>query len=324
MIAGRQLTHMEQQTTRHVFMVRPHGFGPNEQTAPSNAFQRESDEPLAQLRARALAEFDAMVDTLRSAGVEPIVFEDTDQPAKPDAVFPNNWATFHADGRVFLFPMEAVDRRAERRLDIVEALSTEHGFHVSEIVDLSPLESDGLFLEGTGSMVLDRVGHVAYAALSSRTHMDALADFAQRADYEITAFEANDSRGRRVYHTNVLMCLGERLAVICADAIDDSAKRSAVIERLGTTGREVIEISVAQMECFAGNMLELADGAGGSVVAMSRTAHDSLTESQRDRVSRCGRMLPINVDTIERVGGGSVRCMLAEIFLPRLTNRESA
>jgi len=308
---------MERQTTRYVFMVRPQAFGPNEQTAASNAFQRAPDRPLAELRGRAQREFEAMVDALRRAGVEVIVFDDADEPVTPDAVFPNNWASFHADGRVFLYPMEAVDRRAERRLDIVEALSTEHGFHVSEIVDLSSLEVDGLFLEGTGSMVLDRVGHVAYAALSSRTHMDALAEFAQRADYEITAFEANDSSGVRIYHTNVMMCLGERFAIICADAIDGAEKRAAVLERLGKTGRNIVEISMQQMEHFAGNVLELDDGAGGAVVAVSRTAHDSLTDDQRERISRCGRMLPIDVGTIEQVGGGGVRCMLAEIFLPR-------
>lgn len=273
---------------------------------------------------RAQQEFDAMVGALRGVGVEVIVFDDTDEPVTPDAIFPNNWVTFHADGRVFLYPMEAINRRAERRPDIVEDLSTEHGFYVSEIVDLSPLEADGLFLEGTGSMVLDRVGHVAYAALSSRTHVDALADFAQRADYEITAFEASDSRGRRVYHTNVMMCLGERLAIVCADSIDDAEKRAAVLERLGETGRDVVEISGQQMEHFAGNMLELGNRDGEAVVALSRTAHDSLTDDQRERISRCGRMLPIDVGTIERVGGGSVRCMLAEIFLPGATGRESA
>jgi len=315
---------MEQQTTRHVFMVRPRAFGPNEQTAASNAFQRAPDLPLGELRRVAQQEFDAMVEALRGAGVEVIVFDDTGEPVTPDAIFPNNWVSCHADGRVFLYPMEAVDRRAERRLDIVEALSTEHGFHISEIVDLSPLEAGGLFLEGTGSMALDRIGHVAYAALSSRTHMDALAEFSQRADYEITAFEANDSRGRRVYHTNVMMCLGERFAIVCADAIDDAEKRAAVLERLGETGRDVVEISVQQMEQFAGNVLELGDGAGEAVVAMSCTAHDCLTDDQRERIARCGRMLPIDVGTIERVGGGSVRCMLAEIFLPRTTGRESA
>lgn len=297
-------------------MVRPHAFGPNEQTAPSNAFQRPTGRAPAELRRQALAEFDGMVAALREADIAPLVFEDTDQPVKPDAVFPNNWLTTHADGRVFLYPLESVKRRAERRLDIVESLSTDWGFHVHEIVDLSILESRRQFLEGTGSMVLDRVNHVAYAALSSRSHIDALADFAQRADYEIAAFEAQDSRSRPIYHTNVMMAIGERFAIVCGAAIVDAAKRMAVIERLAASGREVIEIEIHQLEHFVGNMLELSSAGGDGVVLLSRTAHASLTDEQSERISAGGRLLPIDVDTIERVGGGSVRCMLAEIFLP--------
>ncbi|MFQ5634090.1 MAG: citrulline utilization hydrolase CtlX [Gammaproteobacteria bacterium] len=307
---------MERQTTRYVFMVRPHHFGPNEQTAASNAFQQPSDRPLTQLREQALREFDAMTAALRSAGITPIVFEDTDEPVKPDAVFPNNWVSFHADGRVFLYPMEAVARRAERRLDIIEALSVEWGFRVSEIVDLSAFESDGLFLEGTGSMVLDRVGHVAYAALSSRTHMDALADFAQRADYEITAFEARDAGGQRVYHTNVMMALGEKFAVICSESIVDANKRAAVLDRIAGSGRDIVEITREQMRNFGGNLLELSSDSGDPVTVLSRRAHDSFNAEQRERISGFTRLLPTDVGTIERIGGGGARCMLGEIFLP--------
>lgn len=265
---------------------------------------------------QALREFDAMTGTLREAGVVPIVFEDTDEPTKPDAVFPNNWVSFHADGRVYLYPLESPARRTERRLDIVEALSTDWGFHIREIVDLSMLEARHSYLEGTGSMVLDRRNHVAYAALSSRTHMDALAEFAQRADYEIAAFDSNDAQGRPVYHTNVMMAVGARFAVVCAESIADTTKRAAVLNRLAATQRDVIEISIEQMRHFVCNLLELATGDGDTVVVLSRTAHDSLDETQRARISRCGRLLPLDVDTIERIGGGSVRCMLAEIFLP--------
>lgn len=264
----------------------------------------------------ALGEFDAMTRALREAGIAPIVFEDTDEPAKPDAVFPNNWLSLHADGRAFLYPMESAIRRQERRLDILESLSTEHGFRVHEIVDLSPLENDGLYLEGTGSMVLDRVDRVVYAALSSRTHMAALADFAQRADYDIAAFEARDDGGAPVYHTNVMMALGTRFAVLCAAAIADAEKRDAVIDKLAATGRAVVEITIAQMRSFVGNMLEVENAAGEPVVILSRSADEALTGDQRRTLSRCGRLLPIDVSTIERVGGGSVRCMLAEIFLP--------
>ncbi|MGI9343338.1 MAG: citrulline utilization hydrolase CtlX, partial [Gammaproteobacteria bacterium] len=298
-------------------MVRPHRFGPNEQTAASNALQKPTAMSPGELHERALTEFDAMVGTLRGAGVNVTVFEDTDEPAKPDAVFPNNWISLHADGRVFLYPLEAVARRAERRTDIVESLSTERGFRVTDIVDLSSLESRSLFLESTGSMVLDRVNHVAYAALSSRTHIDALGDFAHRADYEIVAFDARDTAGAAIYHTNVMMALGSAFAVICADAIGDRDKRDVILAKLAADGREVIEISQEQVGCFAGNLLEVENDSGDPIVVLSDTALDSLTDAQRERIAGCGRLLPIDVRTIEHVGGGSVRCMLAEVFLPR-------
>lgn len=307
----------ERQTTPYVFMVRPHHFGSNPQTAASNTFQHAPEGEASAVRSNALREFDSMTSALRGAGIALMVFEDTDEPRKPDAVFPNNWASFHADGRVYLYPLEAEDRRTERRVDIVESLSADWGFHVHEIVDLSSLEADGLFLEGTGSMVLDRTNRVAYAALSSRTHMGALADFAQRADYEITAFESFDANGRLVYHTNVMMAIGERFAVICAESIGDLTKRAAVLERLAASGREIVEISIAQMRSFAGNLLELSTTAGEPVIALSRTAHDCLSDEQRERIAACGRLLPMSIDTIERVGGGGVRCMLAEVFLSR-------
>jgi len=297
-------------------MVRPRGFGPNAQTAASNAFQQTPDHSPAELQASVLREFDAMTARLRDVGVAPIVFDDTDVPVKPDAVFPNNWLSLHADGRVFLYPMESAIRREERRLDIVESLSTEYGFHVREIVDLSPLENGGLYLEGTGSMVLDRIDRVVYAALSSRTHMGALADFAQRADYDIAAFEACDDRHIPVYHTNVMMTLGSRFAVLCTEAIADADKRGAVVEKLAATGRNVVEITIAQMQRFAGNMLEVENSTGEPLVVLSQSADEALTPAQRDAISRCGRLLPIDIGTIERIGGGSVRCMLAEIFLP--------
>lgn len=297
-------------------MIRPRHFGPNEETAGSNAFQSPAREPPAELQRRALFEFDAMVALLREAGVDAIVFEDSDEPPKPDAVFPNNWVSFHADGRVFLYPMESPIRRAERRLDVVESLSSDYGFRVSEIVDLSPLEHADTFLEGTGSMVLDRVNRVAYAALSSRTHVDALMDFAQRADYDVAAFEARDSLGRPVYHTNVMMAIGSGFAVVCGDAIVEAPKREAVFGRLADGGRDVVDIRMNQLGAFVGNLLELSGEGGEPVVALSARARDALSVEQRGRIERCGRLLPIDLGTIERVGGGSVRCMLAEIFLP--------
>ena len=313
----------ERQTTKHVFLVRPCHFGSNSETAASNAFQQQISDPAGEIQTRALAEFDGLFQALRSAGVVPIVFDDTDVPVKPDAVFPNNWVSFHSDGRVYLYPMEAPSRRPERRSDIVETLSESNGFHVREIIDLSAAENDGLFLEGTGSMVLDRVNRVIYAALSSRTHMSVLADFAQQADYEITAFDAVDSGGRPVYHTNVMMAIGTGFAVICADAITDSLKRKTVLARLAASGREIVEISTQQMENFAGNLLELATEPGEAVIVLSRAAYGVLTADQRNLLARFGRVLPVAIETIENVGGGSVRCMLAEVFLPLSASRST-
>ena len=302
------------QTTTDVFLVRPSHFGSNPETAESNAFQKSV---YAVSRDQVLAEFDAFVDALDSAGARPIVFDDTVEPIKPDAVFPNNWFSSHSDGTVFLYPMEAVNRRAERRLDIVESLSLDHGFNVREIVDLSSAESDGHFLEGTGSMVLDRANRLIYAALSSRTHMDLLAEFAQRVGYEITAFDATDSSGRAIYHTNVMMAIGTEFAVICAESIADRAKRDLVVARLEAGNRAVVDITMQQMAGFAGNMLELASSSGDALIVLSRSAEAVLTAGQRDTLARFGRLLPVSIDTIEAAGGGSVRCMLAEIFLPK-------
>ena len=306
----------ESQTTSHVVLVRPRRFGPNAETAASNVFQRAPVAPVADIRSRAVIEFDDMVAALRSAGVDPIVFEDTESPVKPDAVFPNNWVSFHGDGTVFLYPMEAPSRRAERRADIIESLSEVYAFHVREIVDISASEGGGMFLEGTGSMVLDRVHRVAYSALSSRTHMTVLADFAQQAGYESCAFESMDSSGSVVYHTNVMMGIGDAFAVICAESIIDTRKREAVLAKLAATGRDIITISIAQMENFAGNLVELATASGGSVIVMSQSAHDVMSNAQRESLARYGRVLPVSIETIESVGGGSVRCMMAEVFLP--------
>lgn len=312
--------HITRQTTKYVFLVRPRHFGVNPETAGSNAFQKSVTLAPAELQSRASHEFDALVQALESAGVVPIVFADTDLPAKPDALFPNNWVSFHSDGTVFLYPMEAPSRRAERRLDLVEALTEKYGFHVSQVIDLSASEDEGRFLEGTGSMVLDRVNRIAYAAMSSRTHMAVLADFAQRAGFEIAAFDAAGTDGRAIYHTNVLMAIGTEFVVICADAIMDHEKRSSVRARLAASGREIIEISISQMRSFAGNLIELASGSGEAVIVLSRSAHAVLTPEQRTALASFGRLLSVPIETIEDAGGGSVRCMLAEIFLPRSTS----
>ena len=307
----------ESQLASSVLMIRPTRFQSNPQTADSNAFQTEPDASPAEQQRAALPEFEGLVSALRGAGVDVVVFDDTPEPHTPDSVFPNNWVSFHADGTVVIYPMEAENRRGERRIDIIDRLDTELGFQVREVVDLSHHEANGHFLEGTGSMVLDRVNRIAYACLSSRTHLDVLGDFAQRMDYDVVAFEAVDRDGVPIYHTNVLMNVGERLAVICDGAILRDEQRTAVLERLEATGHEIISLSFDQLLAFAGNMLELRAADGVPVIAMSRRAWNSLSEEQRAVCEANGRIVTAAIDDIEDSAGGSVRCMLAEIHLPK-------
>jgi hypothetical protein len=307
----------ESQLANCVLMIRPARFESNPQTAESNRFQGATEATPREQHETALQQFDALVAALRAGNIEVIVVDDTEEPHTPDAVFPNNWVSFHADGRVVLYPMEAENRRGERREDIIEDLDEEYGFQVTEIVNLSDHERDNHFLEGTGSMVLDRANHVAYACLSSRTHLDVLADFGQRMDYDIVAFDAVDRDGAAIYHTNVLMNVGEEIAVICDAAIPREEQRAAVLERLRSTGHDVLQLDFEQLEAFAGNMLELRGSDGVRVIAMSQRAYDSLRGDQLEVLERNGRIVATAIDDIERSAGGSVRCMLAEIHLPR-------
>jgi hypothetical protein len=306
----------ESQTASTVMMIRPAGFESNPLTAASNRFQTEISSSPEQQQAAALLEFDGLVAALREGGVEVIVIDDTPEPHTPDAIFPNNWISTHADGRVVLYPMEAENRRTERRRDVIDFLAEQCGRQVTEIVDLSAHEADARYLEGTGSMVLDRAHRVAYACLSSRTHLDALGDFAQRMDYDVVAFDAVDRSGAPIYHTNVLMCVGEDVAVVCDEAIPRGEQREAVLTRLRETHHEVLSLSYDQLEAFAGNMLELQSADGERVMAMSQQAWDSLDEVQRDTLAANHRIVRAPIDTIEASAGGSVRCMLAEIHLP--------
>jgi len=305
----------ESQLSSTVLMIRPVRFESNPMTAESNRFQGQTDAtPEAQQEA-ALREFDNLVVQLRDSGVNVIVVDDTAEPHTPDSIFPNNWISFHADGRVVLYPLEAQNRRTERRMDVVERLDLELGYTVSEIVDLSHHENAGHYLEGTGSMVLDRVNRVAYACLSSRTQLDVLGDFAQRMGYDVVAFDAVDRDGAAIYHTNVLMNIGEELAVLCGEAIPREEQRAAVMQRLQETGHEVISLSYDQLDAFAGNMLELSTKDGERLVAMSQQAFDSLTGEQRALLHENGKIMSVAIDNIEASAGGSVRCMLAEIHL---------
>jgi len=307
---------IESQLASGVLMIRPVRFESNPETAASNKFQGRSGASPAEQNAAAQAEFDALAGCLRDAGIDVVVISDTAEPHTPDSIFPNNWISFHSDGRVVLYPMEAANRRTERRLDIVEYLGAELGYLVSDIVDLSAHEQAGHFLEGTGSMVLDRANHVAYACLSSRTQLDPLGDFAQRMDYEVVTFAAVDRNAAPIYHTNVLMSIGEHIAVICDAAIADAGQRAAVLRHLGDTGHEVISLSYDQLDAFAGNMLELRARDGARVIAMSQQAYGSLDAPQLERLQANGRIVTAQIDNIEASAGGSVRCMLAEIHLP--------
>jgi len=306
----------ESQLTSTVMMIRPVRFESNPLTAGSNRFQGKVDSDPAAQQAAALREFDALAAVLRDAGIDVIVIDDTHEPHTPDAIFPNNWISMHADGRVVLYPMEAENRRTERRTDIVQHLGNQGGRQISELVDLSSHEDSGHYLEGTGSMVLDRVNRVAYACISTRTHLDPLGDFAQRMGYDVVAFEAVDSAGVPIYHTNVLMNVGERIAVICGEAIPREDQREAVLARLRETGHEVLLLSYAQLDAFAGNMLELRNKDGERVLAMSQQAYDSLNEEQHTVLAANGRIVSAAIDNIESSAGGSVRCMLAEVHLP--------
>lgn len=297
-------------------MVRPVRFESNPLTAESNRFQgRNSSSPEEQQQGAAV-EFQRLAQALRDAGINVITVDDTQEPHTPDAIFPNNWVSFHADGTVVLYPMEAPNRRTERRLDVIHRLADSDGFRVNDIIDLSPHEDTGQYLEGTGSLVLDRSNRIAYACLSSRTHPASLNDFAQRMGYEVLAFDAVDRNGAAIYHTNVLMNVGEKLAVICTEAISQKDQRDAVVHRLKDTGHEIIDITFDQMDSFAGNMLELRSNSGERVIAMSRRAHNVLTAMQLDAFSNYANIVSIPIDNIEDSSGGSVRCMLAEIHLP--------
>jgi hypothetical protein len=307
------------QSAAAVLMVRPAHFAFNPETASSNAFQAAAlaEPAVGSAQELALREFDGFAARLQRAGVAVIVVEDTVAPVKPDAIFPNNWVSFHHDGTVALYPMLAPNRRWERREDVVRRVALEGGYRTSRTVDLSHRETEGKFLEGTGSLVLDRTHRVAYAGLSPRTDLDVLGEFAQVLDYDLVTFDAVDGVGQPVYHTNVLMAVGTNFAVLCTEVFPRLEHRTAVMERLHVTGHEVLEISLSQMQQFAGNLLEL-EPPSGKVIAVSGTAWRSLDAAQRRLLERHGSVVTADIPVIERLGGGSVRCMLAEVHLPKL------
>ncbi len=295
-------------------MIRPAAFDYNSQTAASNRMQ-VAGEPVPDAGRRATAEFDAAVAALRDAGVQVCVVPDEPVPAKPDAVFPNNWVSWHADGTVVLYPMQAPNRRLERRRDILESVAARCGYEIARIVDLSQHEREGRYLEGTGSLVLDHVGRIAFACRSVRTDESLVQRWADEMGYRAVVFDAKDAAGAAFYHTNVMLSIGCKVAVVAAQAID-SADRERVLAALADS-REVIPIDQVAVAGFAGNMLELLNASGRCVYALSARAQRILPEAALDRLAAgTDQLLPLSIPTIEQLGGGSVRCMLAEVFSP--------
>jgi len=291
----------------------------NEQTAVNNYFQEDLDIKNAEINAKAQEEFDAFVEKLRAVGVNVIVESDDLLMDTPDSIFPNNWVSFHENGVVALYPMFAENRRRERREEIMDRLETE-GYFIEGYMDYTPAEDEGFFLEGTGSIIMDRVNHKAYCALSPRADEELFIEFCEDFEYDpviFTAYQTVDGKRLPIYHTNVMMCLGEEFCVICLDTIDDASERKDVVRHLKSSGKEIITISEEQMYQFAGNMLEVKGMDEKRYLVMSSSAHKALTLSQISAIEKYCEILSSDLETIETCGGGSARCMMAEVFLPK-------
>lgn len=295
-------------------MIRPVSFGFNEQTAESNAFQHRNAEE-QNIQEKALAEFDAFADQLKANGLDVIITNDTPEPHTPDSIFPNNWVSFHEDGKIFLYPMQAENRRMERDLNMLKK-TTFDKFTVSDIKDLSFYENNDQFLEGTGSMVLDRENKITYACLSPRTHPEVIKAFRSESGYTSILFHATDQNGKAIYHTNVMMCMGSEFVVICLDAVTDFNEKSLLLASFEQTNKQIIEISQQQLNKFAGNMLELVNDKNERLLIMSESAYASLTPEQVEKLQKYCKIISANLNTIETIGGGSARCMIAEVHLP--------
>jgi len=301
------------QTTNQLLMIRPVDFKFNTQTAENNKFQEASAE--TGIQEEALKEFDSFVTLLRTNGLEVTMIDDTLQPETPDSIFPNNWISFHEGGRLVLYPMFSENRRLERRDDIVMKIREE--YNVTILNDLSVYEAEGIYLEGTGSMVLDRQHKIAYACLSLRTDKKVLDDFCEKSGYTAFTFEAADTNGFPIYHTNVMMCIGDRFAVVCLESVTDAVERGNLALSLTNSGKEVVEISLEQMNHFAGNMLQVKNNAEEALLVMSEQAYLSLNQEQITTLNKYNRLIYAPLYTIEKNGGGSARCMLAEIHLTK-------
>lgn len=307
---------LNMQTTKNILLVRPANFGFNSQTESSNAFQNKSSDEPGLLQQKAFAEFDNFVKTLKDKGVTVFVFEDTILPQKPDAVFPNNWVSFHADGTVLLYPMHAPNRQFERRKDILDAM--QKSFYIKTVLDLSHHEKENRFLEGTGSIIFDHNHKMAYACISPRSDRQLFLQVCNSLQYQAIPFYSHDENGMEIYHSNVMMCIGEKFAAICLDSITDKKERALVSDSLTKTGHQIIDISFEQMKNFAGNMLEIKTANNKNILALSQSAFNSLHPEQLNTIRQYCEPVPLSIKTIETIGGGSARCMIAEIFLPAL------
>ncbi|WP_434036832.1 citrulline utilization hydrolase CtlX [Formosa sp. 4Alg 33] len=309
-----------QHTTDTILMVRPVNFRMNEQTAVNNYYQTAMKGVLPEtVNAKAQLEFDNFVEKLRAIGVHVIVINDNKKLDTPDSIFPNNWISFHENGTVGLYPMFAENRRFERREDVFDVLE-ENGFVINDVLDYTSAEEEGLFLEGTGSLLLDRINGKAYCALSARADEDLFIEFCEDFDYfpvVFTAYQTVDGARKPIYHTNVMMCLAETFSVICLESIDDKKERKQVLQHLKESGKEVIAITESQVEHFAGNMLQVRGTNDELFLVMSSSAYQSLTETQINTITKHCKIVHSSLDTIEACGGGSARCMMAEIFLPQ-------
>ena len=306
-----------QQTTNNILMIRPVDFNFNHQTAINNHYQKTQDG-LDAVNEKAQKEFDLLVEKLQSNGINVLVFDDDLSHDTPDSIFPNNWITFHSNGDIALYPMFAINRRLERREDVLSFVE-EKGFSINNIVDYTSAENEDLFLEGTGSMILDRTNKKVYCSLSQRSSEEILIEFCEDFQYTPVVFNSfqnvNDQR-LPIYHTNVMMCIAETFAVVCLESIDDQSQQKNVVNHLSESGKEIIEISEDQVEKFSGNMLQLKDTNGDAILVMSDSAHMALTKQQVDKIQKHSKILSNPIPTIETCGGGSVRCMIAEVFLP--------
>ncbi len=305
------------QTTSHILMIRPVNFAYNSETAGNNAFQVRTDGLNTQ--PKALEEFDRFVSLLSRNDIDVTVIEDTPLPRTPDSLFPNNWISFHEEGTVVLYPMYAPNRRAERKENVLNEIDKH--YMVKKRVDLSSYEKNNLFLEGTGSMVLDRDNKIVFACLSARTNKEVLEEFCKKMNYEAVTFAAVDKNGEPIYHTNVMMCVADKYVVICTDSIRSVDEKKKVIMAIEKNGKEVIDINYDQLNHFAGNMLQVENSKGEKLLVMSTQAYQSLTNEQIEKLSIYNRIIHSSLNTIETNGGGSARCMMAEIYLPLISQK---